>query len=246
MKIVKIILTSLVAVFILPSTTFAEGSTVLSPEITDEMFISRINSVNGKELIEIYNSSRMETEISEMSVSVFNSTVSQNSLPTAVFKFDEGYIDAEGFTLIKQDGLESDIPSAELSKNTDKSYGINHNYIVGASASSTISGGRIDLSINNEVSSICWGSWANSILSSVYCDSVTVVNDTAVAVSDLCKSNERCFNNPELNFGGYHKNFISSIANIWRCRKFQLASNGLRFTIDQISLLHRRIWKIAC
>ena len=201
MRTIGAILASVVAVFCFSITITTKEVAADPPTITDLVFISRINSENGKEFIEIYNSAADDIEILNMNVKVFNSTVSGTAQPTQTFEFAEGYIEAGSFILIKQDGLENDIPGTSLTKNADKAYGITNNIIT---TSGSTTGGRIDLTIDNETASVCWGTWANSILSTIYCNYTVTVADRTVAVTPLCIDD--CLDNT-VGFGGYHKKF---------------------------------------
>ena len=138
----------------------------------DEIAVSRINSANGNEFIEIYNYSSQPTDVMRFNVRAFNSNGTQDLSKN----FDKVTLLSNGFILIAQGGTED---------NSDENYTTN---------SITPLGGRIEIYFDLELKSqICWGS--------ITCDNHVTISDSAIFMTDDCALDENC-STATVRFGG--------------------------------------------
>ena len=135
--------------------------------------VSRINSRNTAEFIEIHNYSTTPVEISELNIRVFNSAGNQNfsrTMRNSVFA-------PGGFIVIAQSGALADF---------DESFTAN---------SITPQGGRIEIWLDGQMESdICWGTIDS-------CAEVITIADSDIFMSDRCQDDEICANETT-RFGG--------------------------------------------
>jgi len=140
--------------------------------ITVDVAVSRINSANGSEFIEIYNYSSEPINVTNLSVRVFNSAGTQNLSKN----FSKVTLLGGGFILIAQGGTSS---------NSDENYTTN---------SITPLGGKIEVDFDLElISEICWGS--------IICDNHVTISDSAIFMSEICGLDENCAK-ATVRFGG--------------------------------------------
>jgi|GEM_PF-1097932 len=129
----------------------------------DEVAVSRLNSTNNSEFIEIYNYAAEPLDIMKLDVRVFNSNGTQNLSKN----FDKVTWLGGGFVLIAQGGSK---------ENSDENYVAN---------SITPLGGRIEVYFDLElVSEICWGS--------IVCENHVVIADNAIFMTEDCQADENC------------------------------------------------------
>jgi hypothetical protein len=139
-----------------------------------EVAVSRINSVNGQEFIEIYNFSPENIDIMRLNVRAFSSTGTQRFSKN----FDVVTFSANGFILIAQGGT---------ADNSDDNYALSSNNI-------TPSGGKIEIYFDQDlVSEICWGS--------TLCADQVTISDSQIFISDACLANQNC-SSATVRFGG--------------------------------------------
>ncbi|MDR1196678.1 MAG: lamin tail domain-containing protein [Candidatus Nomurabacteria bacterium] len=170
-----------------PFSVFAADDDVPEPE-PSPIVLSRINTANGGEFIELFNTSTDNVAVKSLKIEVYNST---NSLVSAVSnEFKDGYVRPESFVLIKQSGT--------VGADSDARYG-STNYL-------TPTGGTIEISIDGaKPSIICWKS-SNRCAEE---GKLTILSDNEVYVSPACLLNEVCARSESLpSFGGFVKGKI--------------------------------------
>ncbi|MDR1969785.1 MAG: lamin tail domain-containing protein [Candidatus Nomurabacteria bacterium] len=140
--------------------------------INDEIAVSRINSANSVEFIEIYNYSSQPIDVMRLTVKSFNSNGNQNFSKD----FDKVTLLSNGFTLIAQNGTVD---------NSDASYTANN---------ITPLGGKIEIYLDLALESeICWGT--------ITCGNHVTIADSAVFMTESCALDENC-SGATIRFGG--------------------------------------------
>ena len=133
-----------------------------TPNVND-IAVSRINSTNGSEFVEIYNYSLESINTMRLNIRVFNSAGTQNLSRY----FDKVTLLGNGFILIAQGGTRD---------NSDDSYTTN---------SITPNGGRIEIYFDQELTSeICWGG--------ITCGNHVELSDSTVFITEDCHSDRNC------------------------------------------------------
>ena len=143
-----------------------------------QIAVSRINSKNGEEFVEIYNFSPRPIAIANLDIKAYRNA-DPDAKPNSTSKsFNNQTLVGNGFILIKQGGTAS---------NSDASYGATVNNI-------TKDGGIVKVSLDSiPTYEICWGD--------VDCENRINISDNSIFTTDRCSADLICASS-EKRFGG--------------------------------------------